>query len=106
MNIEEGIPHNMRNFHNINIEKFNELLIDHPNQPFVQSVIAGLRDVFGLGPNCRMVIPSLTTSHSILQRMIVSMISYCHNAGKKSRQIISQTPSHSPGKIKNCNVEQ
>jgi len=31
---------------NINIEKFNELLIDHPNQPFVQSVIAGLRDGF------------------------------------------------------------
>jgi len=31
---------------NINIEKFNELLTDHPNQPFVQSVIAGLRDGF------------------------------------------------------------
>ena len=31
---------------NINIKKFNELLKDHPNQPFVQSVITGLTEGF------------------------------------------------------------
>ena len=31
---------------NINIKKFNELLKDHPNQPFVQSVIVGLTEGF------------------------------------------------------------
>ena len=31
---------------NINIKKFNELLKDHPNQPFVQSVITGLTKCF------------------------------------------------------------
>ena len=31
---------------NINVEKFNELLRDHPNQPFVQSVIVGLTEGF------------------------------------------------------------
>jgi hypothetical protein len=31
---------------NINVEKFNELLADHPNQPFVQSVITGLKEGF------------------------------------------------------------
>ena len=31
---------------NINIEKFKELLFDHPNQPFVQSVIIGLTEGF------------------------------------------------------------
>ena len=31
---------------NINIKKFTELLEDHPNQPFVQSVLVGLREGF------------------------------------------------------------
>ena len=31
---------------NINIKKFNELLKEHPNQPFVQSVIIGLTEGF------------------------------------------------------------
>jgi hypothetical protein len=31
---------------NINIKKFSKLLKDHPNQPFVQSVIAGLTQGF------------------------------------------------------------
>ena len=31
---------------NIKIEKFKELLLDHPNQPFVQSVIIGLTEGF------------------------------------------------------------
>jgi hypothetical protein len=31
---------------NINIKKFSELLRDHPNQPFVQSIIAGLTEGF------------------------------------------------------------
>jgi len=31
---------------NINIKKFTELLHDHPNQPFVQSVIIGLTEGF------------------------------------------------------------
>jgi hypothetical protein len=31
---------------NINTRKFNELLQDHPNQPFIQSVIVGLTEGF------------------------------------------------------------
>src|ERR1700683_4159896 len=31
---------------NINVHKFNELLTDHPNQPFVQSVVIGLTEGF------------------------------------------------------------
>ena len=31
---------------NINVKKLNDLLQDHPNQPFVQSVIVGLTEGF------------------------------------------------------------
>jgi hypothetical protein len=31
---------------NINIKKFSKLLEDHPNQPFIQSVLVGLHEGF------------------------------------------------------------
>jgi len=39
-------PHLFKIVFNININKFTELLTDHPNQPFMQSVIVGLSESF------------------------------------------------------------
>src|ERR1700735_5209137 len=39
-------PHLFPIICNININKLSELLEDHPNQPFVQSVIVGLQEGF------------------------------------------------------------
>ena len=71
---------------NINIQKFNELLEDHPNQPYICSVIVGqMEGFFGPGWSLKMVIPSFTMNLNISQGMIVKAILCCLSVTKKSR---------------------
>lgn len=45
----------------INIDRFEELLVTHPNQPFVRSVVAGLRE--GFWPCADTMRPGYPTTH-------------------------------------------
>jgi len=71
----QGHPELFKIICNINVKKLEELLVDHPNQPFVQSVITGLTEGFGHGLNLRMRIRSPITSLNTPLEMIVSAIS-------------------------------
>jgi hypothetical protein len=67
---------------NINIKKFNELLKDHPNQLFMQSVITGLTEGFWPWAEPQEGYP---VRYNIHLGMITNAISFLNSMRKRSK---------------------